>query len=267
MAFGQNEKSYVLFGIDVLVSPNAIAFFCSLSVFLSLLYIIKEKKFKYFFVMCFLVIGLMLTGSRKGLLLLVAGVIFILFTIYTKQRFESLLLSLLALGIVYLLTMNIPFLYNIIGERTQALIVSIFSDGPVSEASIQTRKLLRQEAFSYFKRRPMLGYGIDTFRQMNKWHIITDNNYLELLVSGGIVGLIIYYSWLPSALINNYRLKEKTAYYKILFFVMIFMFVLEYGQVTFLSRGSTLIYPFVFSYFSLCNKKYSKYGWRKKDDF
>ncbi|WP_034378214.1 O-antigen ligase family protein, partial [Dehalobacter sp. UNSWDHB] len=94
-----------------------------------------------------------------------------------------------------------------IGIRVEGLIQGFLS-GEYSEPSARTRDRLITYGFELFNQKPYTGYGLDTFRLMSGSGLAgsalyAHNNYVELLVSSGIFGTILYYTmylWLIAKL-------------------------------------------------------------------
>ena len=83
-----------------------------------------------------------------------------------------------------------------------------------------------QYGMDYFKERPLLGHGIENFRYLYAQEVgketYSHNNYIELLVNNGIVGLLLYYSFYISVILkaNDRRRKSKSLEEKdIIYFV------------------------------------------------
>src|SRR5699024_4855189 len=114
--------------------------------------------------------------------------------IKNKKRIFYGAISVIFLIIVYFLIMNIPTFYDLIGSRVNEL-VNLALGRNVEDTSINTRMRLIEIAIDFFIDKPIFGYGLDSFRLIGPWWIVADNNYLEILVSSGIIGFLIYYSY------------------------------------------------------------------------
>ena len=101
----------------------------------------------------------------------------------------------------------------------------------------------------------MWGYGLDAFRIIGPWGIVTDNNYLDILVSSGSIGFLIYYSFVVLVIWDYFTLKNKPDLVKILFSVFLLILIMEYGSVTYFERNVGIVYLLVFSIFKIERKK------------
>lgn len=72
----------------------------------------------------------------------------------------------------------------------------VFGEGS-TEGSMNTRFMMIQVGWNWFKEHPFIGYGIDNYRILLGQEIGTitysHNNIIELLVGIGLFGTIIYY--------------------------------------------------------------------------
>ena len=97
--------------------------------------------------------------------------------------------------------MNVPSLYNVVGIRLEQTLLQIEGGNDVKvESSMFVRYGLITYGLEWFKQRPILGYGANNFRVMSDqtyeflgMNFYAHNNYIELLVGVGIIGLLIYY--------------------------------------------------------------------------
>lgn len=154
-----------------------------------------EKKNKYLWLMAFFFIGVLLTGSRKGLLTCVGGIVGIDFLMTEKRRKVQKLL-ILCIGVVVLLSclLNIPVLYRLLGSRIESILTFLY-DGKIEESSLATRVQLVSIGWEKIQDAPWTGFGLNTFRYYDARHgLYSHNNYIELLFSGGIPLTVIYYS-------------------------------------------------------------------------
>ncbi|MGO1371979.1 MAG: ATP-grasp fold amidoligase family protein, partial [Senegalia sp. (in: firmicutes)] len=138
--------------------------------------------------------------------------------------------------IVFFVSQYIPALYEITGARLEQFINLILGRS-VEDASINTRLSLIDMTIKLIVKRPILGYGLDSFRIIGPWGIVADNNFLEILVSSGIIGFVIYYSYLFFIIHDYFSIKKKSKICKILFFIFILTLGMEIGSVTYFERN------------------------------
>ncbi|WP_444684983.1 O-antigen ligase family protein [Alkalicoccus luteus] len=253
IAFSWRETvTHNFLGIELsTIGPNGIAYYSSLSIIFLLILISKETKSKtklmYYsstFIMLFTIFA---AGSRKGLLFLLGGIIISSLFLYKgSKKVLYILIGTLTSVLILLLTLYIPALYQIIGYRLEELLNLILGND-VSDSSVTTRMSLINYAYELFKNNPIYGYGLDAFRLMHPSTIVSDNNYLEMLVSGGIIGFIFYYAYVLWVFLIYLTTKNKSEVSKILFGLLIVTLIFEIGQVTYYHRSYTFFYSILFA--------------------
>lgn len=161
--------------------------------------IVSGKKYYYALGLAVMVATIFLTGSRKAILFIILNIVIMLF-LRNKGSFKSLIKFLIIctalMGIVYYLIFNVPIFYEILGKRMEDLLAFLSGAG-TTEGSINERALMIKFGFQMFKNKPLTGYGIDNFRILfgrvyGNW-TYSHNNYIELMVDTGLLGVVFYY--------------------------------------------------------------------------
>ena len=138
---------------------------------------------------------LFLTGSRKSLLFIIIGLGSIYILNSSGKIFERLLIVLLLSIMAYFAVMNFTVLYDIIGKKIDSLIAVL--NGEQASDSTYTRYMMIEYGKQMIQEKPWLGHGYNSFSQAyGNWrgnYVYSHNNYIELMVSGGIVLTIVYY--------------------------------------------------------------------------
>ena len=142
-----------------------------------------------------MVVVIGLCGSRAALVCLIIPV-------FVNKLFErggfvkALFLVAVVLGVGFILVFNIPILYSNIGVRIEELLAILSGNDDGTEDV--SRFILAAAGLEWFKSSPIIGYGIKNFMVLSEKTIFegfyAHNNYIELLVDVGILGLITYYS-------------------------------------------------------------------------
>ena len=179
----------------------------------------------------------LLCGSRISLLLLVGIPLSVyLFSSNIKTAGRNIVIIVLVLIMVYWLMMNVPAFYAVLGSRVERLILTIRGQS-VTDGSINSRIMLIEYGMQWFRERPLFGHGMYTFMALSSsyfsyaWY--AHNNYIEILVGTGIVGLIIYYWYYLRIIIKAIRLKLDER--RMIVPIMMVMLIGEYGVVAFKS--------------------------------
>ena len=188
------------------------------------------------------VIGIIIiaaTGSRKALVMLVLGV-FLLFSVRFKSKSFLITLSkaLLIILIMYCVLTQLRDIEIFIGivERMDGLVAMVTGKGAV-DASAFTREKYITVGLEQLKKSPIVGYGMGNsgkvlVNAIGGKETYFHNNYVELLVCGGVVGTIIYYLiWLkPIKELLKYRKCDTTAIFSIIMAAI--LLTTDYGLVT-----------------------------------
>ena len=137
------------------------------------------------------------TGSRKGLLgLLFLGFLYlsIYFLVNKHHNIELILLFLLFIVLISnftLLLEQLPY-----GDRF------LYIEG---DTSFLTREAMIKTGLHLWAKEPIVGYGLEQYRVVSGFGMYAHNNYIELLVDGGLISFLLYYSTLFLLIIQYWR--------------------------------------------------------------
>lgn len=175
--------------------------------FASWLFVYKEKKFSkivYLASFVFLLLLMAISGGRKTVIAVVLCLVWFILTKDSKtffKKFKNLIKVILVVLALYFSIMKVPFLYEVIGERFEGLF-SMLSGGSSSVSSDKLRQQLIKIGIEGWMQKPVLGHGLDTYKFYNQritgHFYYAHNNYVELLYDLGIIGLVLYYSFIVS---------------------------------------------------------------------
>jgi O-antigen ligase len=151
-------------------------------------------------------------------------------------------------------------LYDVLGYRIDMMLDGL--RGEDGGYSMTERTMMIAYGFDFIMEKPWLGNGFNAFSTLfgniTGWYTYSHNNFIELLVNTGIVGLIIYYSltfyiikglWKPA-------LKDRDALSQILFLYTIITMVLDYAMVSYSSVPTIFRLMYTARYcqiMSICN--------------
>lgn len=215
------------------------------------LYLFKQyKKNKYLYYMIINVLFLVLTGSRKALIYLFIGAFVFYVLSGEKNKLFRLLSGVALLYLGYLALIYIPALYNLVGERILSLLDVL--NGRTGTDTTSTRFYMVQYGLTLISQNPIWGHGFNFFsvaygyRHGNQ--VYSHNNYIEMMVSGGAVLTVLYYSRFFIVIKRLYAsLKENNE--AVLFIAMMMaMLVADIAAVTYYYR----IYYIIFAVASAC---------------
>lgn len=134
------------------------------------------------------------TGSRKGvLMILVTIILFLLFNSNNPLRFLiNVAIGLLGISCFYFAINNIEILYNSFGRRFM-LLFNLFEEGAYVGNSMGNRLEDIEVGLKVFEKSPIWGYGLGNYEFATQLNGYAHNNYIQLLVDLGLIGICIYY--------------------------------------------------------------------------
>ncbi len=202
-----------------------------------------EKR--YYLCYFFLFLMVILSSSRRGIITLVAvSVMVILLSSGKEHLVRNILICLLVPVAVIAGIKSIPFLSNTIGKTMSDLVQYYFS-GSTPDGSVAKRELYVAKGIEIFLTRPLTGYGggafVKLFSEDYGTSHYTHNNFVELLVSYGVIGFAAYYWIYPVILLRTVKgIFEKNIYKILSFALVITMLISHVGTVSFYSKTDNL---------------------------
>jgi len=202
----------------------------------------KLSKLFYIFLALLMLTLLFYTGSRKALFLIIAPLGIFYFLNNRKNLFIKIAAISLLLIVVLYLIMNVPSFYNVMGERIERAVLQFQAyDGDTKiEGSSFARIKLIEYGIEWFKEKPLLGYGVNNYRELSNNTILfagknfyAHNNLVELLVGVGIFGFLIFYWGYMYIIVRS--LKERTYYSQLALTLIFVLFFLDFATVSYYS--------------------------------
>lgn len=207
----------------------------------------KYTNFKYgYFLMVFFIFLSIITGSRSSLVQLI--ILLVMFIVFDRNYFRMItkLLGIVLLGtIAVVILKNIPILYENIWIRFEDMFTTISGD-EVADASTLGRQFYREIAFEMFKKRPVLGWGLDGFYcylrdfPMYKGYYIeavySHCSWAETMASLGTIGLLVWY--IPHIYILGCNMKYFYSHplMKYTCFLFISLVIMDYARLPWMSH-------------------------------
>lgn len=233
--------SYYLFNIPIYKSSNGTANFCAIATFFLLYYAEIKGKKNYYIPIIILTIGVILCGSRKGILTYLIYIVYTYFFMKKGITKKKILLFFFVPIIIYVTIMKVPVVYNSIGQRIESIVLNLFNvSNDLDQNSYAKRQQLKQEALEWIDKKPITGYGLKSFS--NKTGYGTENNILQIMVEFGVIGTLIYYSFIPFLIYEILKLKNKSVIAKIMGVIVITILIQDYGSVTYSWQHMTMWY-------------------------
>ena len=239
--------SYYIAGVPIYKSSNGTAGFCAIALFFLLYYAEKFKKWYCYLPIVFLGVGIILCGSRKALLIVFIYILYAYFFINKGITIKKIVLFVGIPLTTYILLMKIPAIYNSIGIRVVSLIMNIFNESNILDGnSYVMRNHLKEIAHIWIQERPILGSGLNTFVEANG--IGAENNFLQTMVEFGVIGTMIYYSFIIPLVYTVYKHRHANALMRILCIIVLTTLLQDYAGVTFLWQHVTMWYSIFWAF-------------------
>lgn len=232
-------------------NANSIGGTMCVGVFLSLYCLLKYKNIviKLFNIVSFILFSylMLMSGSRTAFLM---AVFFICFMLFMRAKGKKKILALgvivIFIALMFNFVMTNEAVYNVLGKRLEEAINGLFGSG-TTEGSFNERNQMIKLGLEWFTQKPILGYGVGNFAtlygQFSGWEVYSHNNFIEMLVGGGVVGFVIFYSIYAYLLVMLYKKIRKTSNFMavILFAAIISMLLLQISSIVYFS-GKQIVF-------------------------
>ncbi len=180
-----------------IVQINEMGTYASLSIVASFFLLLRKRNILYLITGIFTFPVLLGSGSRRSFLIIIAvfatALILKLFRSGSVLNFlKNFLIIVLVLVVVWLCVINIPVFDGIVSRFTE------LNENLTDTNSDYSRTELLRSGWKFFKEKPILGWGsgnsgLATMSVMGKSSYM-HNNYIEMLVNGGICAFVLFYS-------------------------------------------------------------------------
>lgn len=249
-------------GMESVWNANDIGLKMAIGYAICVYFMLKKNKGSFYlfpFILILLIVAF-LSGSRKVLFLLIMFSAFLMVARSkgTKKMLMFVSATILLIG-SYWAVMNIPILYDIIGRRVE--LVADWLAGGDGGSSIKERSLMVFCGWEWFLDRPWLGYGINSFcvlfGRLTGWEVYAHNNFIELMVDTGIVGLLLYYSLTIYILIELWKpaLRDKDLLALVLFIYTLLSTIMDYGMVSYVQEVTIFRLMYTAKYCQIVNER------------
>jgi O-antigen ligase len=186
--------------------------------------------------------GVLASSSVKGAIGLV--VLWALALVLRRERPRLLLHAGLAAAIGALLVWRIEILHDYwirMQYRIAAVALSLLTTASFG-ASFAKRERFVRRGFDLMASSPVFGHGLDSFRWLSGEQTYAHNNYVDLGVALGLVGLVLYYGFYATILwgtLSRVPIKDPRARFAVLFVVV--LAVLDFGAVSYPMKLPSLL--------------------------
>jgi O-antigen ligase len=221
---------------------NEIGIIIGISALFSIYFILFQKRYLYLLPAMACMGMVLATGSRVALVLTIFSSLLLLYFNNKnsfKGRIKSITLAILLLFLFYYLLFNVPYFYQIAGQRVENILKFISAE-QIAEGSIIERTYMFRYGLELFKASPLIGYGVNNYRILlgKDIGVITyaHSNYIELLVGLGILGAIIYYSMYANAVICLLKSKNNLNLRYLFLTFLLSVLIIDFASVNYYSK-------------------------------
>ena len=255
-------KNFIVSGIrlgkgDALLlghNPNTIGMDCAFAGVITFYYFFFKRKKAALWALLPIAIIVVASGSRKGLFVLLFGMMLIVFFLQMQKEKAALStlfkMLLIAAGLIAIVNLILQFPgMEKAREQYMGLVNSLLGNEEEADVSTQIRGNMVHVGWEQFLRTPVLGIGLDNAKiinlQYNNFYGYLHNNYIEVLVNGGIVGFVIYYSFFIVVLKKHInRLNEKNPLVYISFTMLILRLITDWGRISYFDYMNIPLFAF-----------------------
>ena len=249
---------------DEVSNSNSVGMSFICSEIISVYFLLNEKMqiHKKLFYVVLTVIGFvfgLLSGSRKALILLIAGSFIILYyknldkKNVVKTMFGILIASAAVYAMYYLITSNQMF--SIINDRFTTLIEGVRGETILDNSSEERFNMIKT-GWEVFVESPVYGKGL--YASYNYFETYSHNNFIEILMNTGIIGFIIFYYPYIKGLYKFSKINKKEKMYSVMLVFFLWIFLGGFGMVTYYSKDSMSLMALVYLWLSIKEQKYEK---------
>jgi len=199
-----------------------------------------------------------LTVSKKAIIL--APILLVSSLSFQRIKLKNIIITL----IVFIILIKLFFTYadftyldhmrDILDKRFEGLFNLL--EGKQGDASSGERAYLLEEGFKIFLDNPIIGTGLNNFRVfLGKY---AHNNYLELLVDTGIIGMLLFYS-IYIIILKKIKNMQKSKLRKYLLIMILILLLMDLATVTYYNKLILLVLLYIF-YIAKNNQKENQYA-------
>jgi len=238
-----SEEALGLRASGLVGNANVMAVQALLPLFGALLWV-RFRRFGWVFWSLALIVGgytLVVSGSRKGLLLLFLFLVLGMATFFARSKARSFVAGTLVLC-VGLITFQ--YFGSQFDARDLVAVDRVFLALSGDDQSFDDRSDFLSIGWLLFLQSPIVGHGVDSFRHLSGVGLYSHNNFIELAVSGGVIALLAFYVMhliVLRGVVVQRPVKRPKVDSVIKASVLVVLLLLDVSMVTFLSKAYAYI--------------------------
>lgn len=205
-----------------------------------------SQKIAFAISLLLILIVMAISGGRKTIVAVMSTLVLFFLLKGNIRNFKriiyNLIISLLIITAAIYAILNIPFLYDYVGNRFEGLFSMLSGRGAEVSGDGMRSKIFIM-AYEGWLDSPLFGHGIDSFKEYNRnvtgHNYYAHNNYVELLYDVGLIGFVVYY-WIFVYIYKQLKTLSQQFYkYKILGYgLLIEMLIFDFGGVSYYLVGN-----------------------------
>lgn len=231
---------------NFILNSNVLGACSAYSLLLTAHYIFKRERHFWYVFSIVPIAGLVVSGSRKAIIIIVIGVMvyFSLIQLGAKRgaAIVNVIASVIALGVLIYLLSKLS-VFSGVNDRIVQMINGLVGHGGTDSSTI-TRMRLKQVGFELVSKNWLKGVGIDNpglfgGAAFQREYYYLHDNFLELLAGVGVIGFVLYYMPYIIVLIRYIKYRNfKDREYNICVTLLIVWLIMDYGIVTYSYIGT-----------------------------
>ena len=192
----------------------------------------------------FLSVIVMFTGSRTAFVMLLAGIVLYFYIKFPTKIFRNIIITLILLYAALYMMMNVESIYNVLGSRFEGLFALFSGEGEVDSSSSIRDEFMRNGKQWFFEE-PFLGYGVNNYKELNVLatgkFTYAHNNFIEIAVDFGIIGLAWYYLVYLYLIIKMLKQAKNNRLIAFLLASLLSSLISQYGTVSYYDLYQNLL--------------------------
>lgn len=225
---------------DLIGNQNTFGITFSYATLIAFYKYIYDKKLSHLIFALTFVFFAFSSGSKKVAFLLIMGLIILSISKYgVKKIYKGIIVSIISLFVGFFL-IQLP-IFSTIYKRLES-----FIQGTSSSDSFRYK--LISDGIDLLIDNPLFGYGLNNYRLFNFEQYYSHNNFIELLVSLGIIGFVLFYCIFFKSIIDLFNIRNKLEkMHIIMIFYIVATLVFGYAMVQFYSKSIWIVLGIVLS--------------------
>jgi len=218
---------------------NAIALQCGAASVICFWFALHRRRRLYYLWAALPFLVTLGTGSRKGLVLLLGGIVLLYSLAMEPGRRARTLggLAVFLLGLAVLIQLPI---FETVEQRFLGMLSLLSEPGSADESALARQEMVSLGVAQFFQT-PLLGIGMGASGVLTLAHFNNDtylhNNYVELLATLGGLGFLLYYAVYAYLLLRLAPLiRARDSFAVIALILLMLQLVMDYGAVSYFSK-------------------------------